>query len=998
MSSRKGLIVWTALLLFVVTAFCGAAQIHLRYGKFDPQIGEPWIPTDLRMSPEVLQKDYYILQFSAPIEPSWKDEVTDLGVELLDYVPDFAFIARITPELVGQIEKLPMVRAIVPFHPAYRISPDLFHKQEESLVTIQLFPGESSSHIRQEIERLGGRIQGTSLGPAGEHVEAVLSSQTIRKIARLRGVAWIEPRLERRLKNDIARVITGVTNVWTNVGLYGSGEIIAVCDTGLDTGNLSTISADFAGRVLKTYALGRPNKWNDPNGHGTHVAGSVLGSGVLSGADPPTHSYADSFAGVAPEALLIFQSVLDNSGGLRGIPSDLNNLFLPPYNDGARIHTNSWGAAYNGAYPTDSRNLDLFTWNHKDMVILMAAGNEGIDANADGVVDLDSMDAPATAKNCIAVGATESYRLSGGAQGTYGDYWPSDFPANPIRSDKVSNNSQGMVAFSSRGPCDDGRIKPDICAPGTNIISCRSHDPKAGTLWGAYNSHYVYCGGTSMATPLVAGAAALVREYYREVCNHSPTAALVKATLINGATDIYPGQYGTGSTQEIPTPRPNNVEGWGMVNVAYLLNPSPSRKVEFVDNTIGLNTNQAAVYTYTVLDNNDPLRVTLVWTDYPASTYAAKTLVNDLDLIVTLPDGSTVRGNGTVDRKNNVEGVDIYSPPLGTYTITVQAYNVPQGPQPFALVVSGNIGLPPPTATIQTPDNNLKVFGLVNVMGTAAGIGFQQYWLEYGVGSNPESWNVLIPPQANPVTNGLLGVWDTTGLPDGIYSLRLRVIGEGGEASDTKIVEIKRTSIFGVKNQPDGANIVLTGKIVTAGPAEFGSVMYIQEPERSSGIRVDLDGLQVEAPIGSIVTVSGTIQTVDGERTIVNPTVSVTGSSASPIPLCMPNRDIGGGELGSYIPGVTDAAGLNNIGLLVGTWGKVTAVLSDSFYIDDGFGVRFGVPGSLGNIGIKVIAGSLPKPSVGQYVFVVGLSSLEVDGDNYRPLLRPRMVSDLRYY
>ncbi len=132
-----------------------------------------------------------------------------------------------------------------------------------------------------------------------------------------------------------------------------------------------------------------------------------------------------------------------------------------------------------------------------------------------------------------------------------------------------------MVAFSARGPCLDGRYKPDIVAPGTWILSTRSSvatfpDNFGRPGWGAYNSYYLYNGGTSMATPLAAGAAALMREYLMEEKGFSPpSAALIKAALLNSAEDISPGQYGTGSAQEIPdSPVPNNVEGWGRLNLA----------------------------------------------------------------------------------------------------------------------------------------------------------------------------------------------------------------------------------------------------------------------------------------------------------------------------------------------------------------------------------------------------------------------------------------------
>ncbi len=334
--------------------------------------------------------------------------------------------------------------------------------------------------------------------------------------------------------------------------------MIAISDTGLDTGNAATISQDIRGRLVAGYARARAS-WSDPNGHGTHVAGSVLGNGKNSGSNPTTHSYAGSFAGFAPEAKLVFQSVMDSAGYLTGIPDDLNVLFQQSYNAGARIQTNSWGAHYYGAYGIDSQNVDKFMWDHPDFTILFSAGNDGVDWNDDGVVDEDSIGSPGTAKNCITVGASENNRPNGAGWGgysnwTWGAAWPSDYGTNPIYSDYISNNINGMAAFSSRGPTDDSRIKPDIVAPGTNIVSIRSSHPSAGSGWGVYgpNTKYMYDGGTSMSTPLTAGATALVREYLmKKTINTNPSAALVKAALLNGATDMNPGQYGTGTTQEM---------------------------------------------------------------------------------------------------------------------------------------------------------------------------------------------------------------------------------------------------------------------------------------------------------------------------------------------------------------------------------------------------------------------------------------------------------------
>jgi len=674
---------------------------------------------------------------------------------------------------------------------------------------------------------------------------------------------WIEPWIEPQLTNDVARGIMDVEDtVWNTHGLYGAGQIIAVADTGLDVGqNDASMSDDFEGRIVSAYALGRPGDWSDPNGHGTHVTGSALGSGRNSGGDPATHNYAGSYAGTAPEAQLVFQSTEAADGSLAGIPADLNVLFQQAYTDGARIHTNSWGAPVSGAYDNNAFEADQFVWNHPDMVVLFSAGNKGVDKNpAAGVVDPDSIGSPGTAKNVITVGATENLRPSGGFNpggdcDTWGGCWSSSFPHLPIRDDRISDNIDGMAAFSSRGPVDGARIKPDLVAPGTNILSARTHqhtmnmDAESGAIgwtaqapwtittthahsgthswstgsytnnldvlltspvmdirtgantigfwtrcdlgagdigyteylsgtawyrktrvvtgtlnnwtfmsyslptgsmtdaakqnfrirfrlnsnnadtgtgwylddiqvtprgWGFHyqagepNAHYMYMGGTSMATPLVAGTAALVREYYMGR-GHVPSAALVKATLVNGATNIAPGQYGVGATQEISHTRPNTVTGWGRVNLQESLFPAAPQMVLYQDvaNADGLNTNGVHVYRYQVRDLTVPFRATLVWTDYPGLPPAGNSHINhDLDLLVRTPNGNLLYPNGRADADpdNNTEDIflDTADVITGTYAITVTGRNIPDGPQGYALVVQGgNLSLVQPLDILQ---------------------------------------------------------------------------------------------------------------------------------------------------------------------------------------------------------------------------------------------------------------------------------------------------------
>jgi len=674
-------------LVLVCTILCAAASaspIRLRSGNIEP--GAIGAQSASETTPA---EGYYVIQFAGPVEQAWKDGLGRVGVALLDYIPDFAYLCKLTREQLAAVRKLEYVSQVVRLRPEHRIDPGLKQRSDPMCeVLIRLFAPDSMGEFAGFVKSRGGVVLGDT-DPSGLMLRVRIAAAALDGITRLEYVEWVELYDQPRLSNNVAQQITTVDTFRNRTGVYGAGQTIAIADTGLDTGSLASIHPDFADRIAKTYALRRPNDWSDLHGHGTHVAGAAAGSGQASGGNPSTHTYSGSFAGVAPEASIVMQSIGDGTGYVYP-PLDLTQLFQPTYDDGARIHTNSWGSSAQGKYTINSQQVDSFAWAHKDFVMVFAAGNDAVDSNSDGVTDSGSIDAPATAKNCITVGASESLRTTGRIT-TYGFAW--GFLASPIYGDYISNNSGGMVAWSGRGPCEDGRYKPDICAPGTNIISARSQ-AVMNTSWAIYNSHYVYWGGTSMSTPMVAGAAALIRQYYASSRGITPSSALVKATLLNAATDMYPGQYGSGTSREIRTVRPNSQEGWGRLNMSDCIDPPAPRVVDFVDDGSGLSTGQSRQYQFYVIDSTLPLAVTLVWTDPPGSPLAAKELVNDLHLSVLRPDGITLhKGNGGLysDTVNNVESVDISSPPTGVYTVTITGYNVPQGPQPFALVVSGKL-------------------------------------------------------------------------------------------------------------------------------------------------------------------------------------------------------------------------------------------------------------------------------------------------------------------
>jgi len=606
---------------------------------------------------------YYIVQFDGPIHNSWKESLKDTGADIFDYIPEFAFIIRMDSQQEQAVRGLPHVRWLGIYQPSYRISQGALNKtftmeQEQEAgeisyetLRITVFPGEDLSKINSQIAALGGTILDTVTTKWKTTLKIKAPVNRISDLTLIQGVKWVEPVPKWKLFNNVSTDIMTVRTPRDSFGLYGEGQTVGVCDSGLDQGstNPASLHNDFedgAGstRVTQLIDLSGDGAQDSYSGHGTHVAGSVLGNGIRSGSNPSSNSFPPTcFAGIAPKANLVFQATANNAGSLVGLPSDLNTLFSQSDSAGADLHTNSWGSGAAGMYTSYSQDVDEYIWDHKDFLILFSAGNEGIDMDGDGVIDLYSLGSPATAKNCLTVGASEGNRPSGAGYDTpWGTgSWAVKYSADPINSDHVSDDPLGMAAFSSRGPVIDGRYKPDLVAPGTNILSTKS-SATSQTGWGAYDTYYTWMGGTSMSTPLTAGASALMREYLiKEQDYTNPSAALIKAALLNSAEDISPGQYGTGADQEIPdAPVPNNVQGWGRLNIENGVYPSSPFNILYYDEPTGLSTGGNQDYTVDISAPGSPLKINLVWTDYPGSPTAQGGLVNDLDLQVTDPSMS----------------------------------------------------------------------------------------------------------------------------------------------------------------------------------------------------------------------------------------------------------------------------------------------------------------------------------------------------------------------
>jgi subtilisin family serine protease len=260
------------------------------------------------------------------------------------------------------------------------------------------------NHHEKNIKGLGFEIKDQDRKAALVVIEdpkgGVAAAKRLRELSAIHGVRFIRERVFKRTSNDVAEKIMGTraTLDSSELGLSGKGEVIAVCDTGIDTADTQTIHKDFAGRIKATisYPITRDfaSYVNNPggddgaadldSGHGTHVAGSVLGNGSAS-LDLPGHT--TPIRGLAYKAKLVFQAIEQEMKWknpayyqkygrylLSGIPLDLTRLFSDAYRQKARIHSNSWGGGAPGEYDSQSEQLDRFVWEHKDFCVLVAFG------------------------------------------------------------------------------------------------------------------------------------------------------------------------------------------------------------------------------------------------------------------------------------------------------------------------------------------------------------------------------------------------------------------------------------------------------------------------------------------------------------------------------------------------------------------------------------------------------------------------------------------------
>lgn len=708
------------------------------------------------------QPQLWLVQFIGPLKSNWLDTLNELGAKPVAYLPNNAYIIWADAVAIDQINALVASGGVLhwagPYQPSYRLAPDLrallsaagpasdtpSAKATNPTITVQLY---TNAKIAQTLAQLGAwaeRVQGAAWSlDQYTFLTLQLPAARLADVAQLPDVLDVEtwhaphPNDERQGQIMAGNLIGNQTQpsgpgylAWlqsqgvpTDPNAY---PIVAVVDDGIDNGSTTPLHPDF-------YQLGNPANpsriafaINCTAEAATGVAPeSVAGhgnlnAGILGGYNAGTQPFERDAAGysyglgIAPFARIANVKTFSNQSvfDISQCDNTYASVVRRAYAAGARISTNSWSSDAASAYNIDAfiydaltRDADTRTTSSEQMLHIFSAGNRGGSTGKPY-----SIGSPGVAKNVLTVAASENVRDDGVLDGC---------------NDLDANSAADVAAFSSRGPTNDGRAKPDLIAPGTHIIGPASKSPNydasgiCGAGLGAPDRRYYPAGqitytwssGTSHSTPAVAGAAVLAYEFYsRTMAAAAPSPAMLRALLLNSTRYLN----GAGANDTLP----GIGQGWGAIDLSQLYGSAHStldQKVVFSDS--------GQIYTATgkIADPTRPFRVSLAWTD-ALGAIAGNAYVNDLDLAVEL-NGVFYRGNnfagaysvpqGQYDSRNNNEQVFLPVGVSGSYVITVTARNivgngVPTDLEPtqtgdgtdqdFALVVSNGDKLPQASA------------------------------------------------------------------------------------------------------------------------------------------------------------------------------------------------------------------------------------------------------------------------------------------------------------
>ncbi|MDD4664142.1 MAG: S8 family serine peptidase, partial [Caldisericia bacterium] len=451
---------------------------------------------------EAVKSAIHVVQWIGPEKIVWKETLESWGVTFLVPVYKNAWIIEVNSLFVPELRNFRFVQALQTLPNCTRQNLDFSLITSE---TIDLEIAFSSLEASKEWLNRKGLYLSAVMNEANPLTIVHLSEFPVIEVPSLflePGIITVTEKQKPVLLNAEASQVLNIRDTLDqNIiqGLEGEGEIVGFADTGLSTGDPSTVHPaftmpTFADKVVAAYP---PGGWRDYHGHGTHVAGSIVGTG----AGDTVQANGIRYQGMAPKARVVAQSVWSSYGN-----NTMYQILSDAYSSGARIHSNSWSDSNDswGQYDNSAYLIDQFHWDHMDFQGLFAAGNSRSYSQYgvwpppnNGTYSLTNFSA---SKNGIGIGASQSL--------------------------KSGYDPEVMAYFSSEGPTADERIKPEIVSPGNYIRSTRN------------TGGYTTMSGTSMATPVTAGSLVLVREHVRKNLHISPqiiSSALLKALLLHGA-------------------------------------------------------------------------------------------------------------------------------------------------------------------------------------------------------------------------------------------------------------------------------------------------------------------------------------------------------------------------------------------------------------------------------------------------------------------------------